>query len=330
MRNTLYRDLTERAILREGSRENMSTEREAVAQQGSERLALFDIGLNLTSHRFDSDRAEVLERAWERGLWGALITGTSVKESQAARALAQESTALWSTAGIHPHDAAQRPDNWRASISSLARTDEVVAIGECGLDYARDFSPRDVQRRCFEEQVELAIELQLPLFLHEREASEDFLAILRPAVSALPGAVVHCFTGGPERLEEYLSLGCFVGITGWLCDERRGADLREACAQIPAERILFETDAPYLTPRDLRPRPKRGRNEPALLPHILHAAARLRGDDPVALALQSSENVVELFKLTAPQLPRMNDSGTNDSGTNDSGTNDSGTNDSGT
>ena len=288
----------------------MSTKRLEEAPQSKDRLELFDIGLNLTNSRFDADRTEVLERAWERGLWGALITGTSVKESQAALALAQEHTALWSTAGIHPHDAARRPENWRSLITSLAGADEVVAIGECGLDYARDFSPRAVQRRCFEEQVELAIELQLPLFLHEREASEDFLAILRPAMRERPGAVVHCFTGGPDLLERYLSLGCLVGITGWLCDERRNADLREACARIPADRILFETDAPYLTPRDLRPRPKRGRNEPALLPHILHAAAKLRGDDPMELALQSSENVMKLFKLTPPQSPRIGDSST--------------------
>ena len=288
----------------------MSTKGLEETPQTSERLELFDIGLNLTNSRFDADRVEVLERAWEQGLWGALITGTSVKESQAALALAREHVALWSTAGIHPHDAARRPESWRALIASLASADEVVAIGECGLDYARDFSPRDVQRRCFEEQIGLAVELQLPLFLHEREASEDFLAILRPAMREVPGAVVHCFTGGPELLERYLSLGCLIGITGWLCDERRGADLREACTQIPAERILFETDAPYLPPRDLRPRPKRGRNEPAFLPHILHATAILRGDDPRELALRSSENAMRLFKLTPPQLPRTGDSST--------------------
>lgn len=173
----------------------------------------------------------------------------------------------------------------------------VVAVGECGLDYFRDFSPRAAQRQAFVAQLEIAAASGKPVFLHQRDAHEDFTAILAEFRSALAGGVAHCFTGGPRELEAYLALGLSIGVTGWVCDERRGADLREAVPRIPAERLMIETDAPYLLPRDIEPRPKSRRNEPAFLPHIARAVAALRGESPDALAGTTVRNAVRFFGL---------------------------------
>jgi TatD DNase family protein len=177
---------------------------------------------------------------------------------------------------------------------------EVVAVGECGLDYFRDFSPRDLQQRAFVAQLELAAESRRPVFLHQRDAHEDFLRLLRPFRDALAGGVAHCFTGGPRELEDCLELDLYIGVTGWLCDERRGAALREAAREIPLERLLIETDAPYLLPRDLQPKPRSRRNEPCYLPHILERLAALRAEPVTLLAETTRRNSEELFRLTPP------------------------------
>jgi TatD DNase family protein len=170
-----------------------------------------------------------------------------------------------------------------------------VAIGECGLDYNRNYSPHPAQEKWFVAQLELAAELGKPLFLHSRDAHPRFAEILRNL--RVGKAVAHCFTGEGPELRAYLELGLYIGITGWICDERRGAHLRPLVKEIPADRLLVETDAPYLTPRDLRPQPKARRNEPAFLPHILRAVAQARGEAPEALAAQTTRNARALFGL---------------------------------
>jgi len=174
-------------------------------------------------------------------------------------------------------------------------TSEVCSAGECGLDYFRNYSPHEDQRRVFRLQLELAVELSKPVFLHQRAAHADFVAILREHLPQLPGAVAHCFTGNASELEDCLALGLGIGITGWICDERRGAHLKELVAGIPPERLLLETDGPYLLPRDLVPKPASRRNEPSYLPHILTTVARHRGEHAEEVARITTENARRLF-----------------------------------
>jgi TatD DNase family protein len=257
---------------------------------------LVDIGLNLGHRRFDSDRAEVIERALEAGVTRMILTGTDVAESEAMVALAASRPGVfWSTAGVHPHDASTCDGQTLPTLRTLAQRAEVVAIGECGLDFNRDFSPRVEQERWFEAQIGLALELDLPLFLHERDATTRFLEIVDRFRDPRPRGVVHCFTGDRDALEAYLERGFYIGVTGWVCDERRGSDLQALVAHIPLDRLLIETDAPYLPPRDIRPRVKR--NEPAHLPHIAAVVARHAGVSPLELAEATSRNASLLFAL---------------------------------
>lgn len=261
-------------------------------------MTLVDIGLNLTHRRFDADREAVLARAVAAGVEQMVLTGTCAHSSQAAADYAAlHPGMLYSTAGIHPHDAERATPQDLATLRDLARRAEVVAIGECGLDFNRDFSPRDVQQRVFGEQVALACELQLPLFLHEREAQTTLLEVLDRFGKDLPPVVVHCFTGSEAELQRYLERGYLIGITGWICDERRGQHLLEIVPQIPLSRLMLETDAPFLTPRDLRPKPKSGRNEPAFLPHILQTVARAYGLSTEAVAAATTANARAFFQL---------------------------------
>jgi TatD DNase family protein len=262
-------------------------------------LDLVDIGANLTHDSFDHDRADVLRRAAAAGVRRAIVTGASVTGSAQAVALAEaHPDTLFATVGVHPHHATDFDEHTSGALESLLANAGVVAVGECGLDYFRDFSPRDAQRRAFRAQLELAVRARKPVFLHQREAHEDFLALLRPAIPDLAaGGVAHCFTGGPAELTAYLDLGLHIGVTGWVCDERRGADLRKAVPLIPLDRLLVETDAPYLLPRDVEPKPAHRRNEPALLPHVLARVADLLGRTLEDVAQATTRNAERLFAL---------------------------------
>lgn len=259
---------------------------------------MFDIGVNLTSSQFAKDRDEVVARARAAGVGGMLLTGTNLHESEQALQLAQRLPGCWSTAGVHPHDSSSWNSDVEAQIRQLAQHPEVVAIGECGLDFNRNFSTPAEQETAFSAQLALAAALGMPVFLHCREAHARFLALLTPWLDALPGAVLHCFTGTREELQDCLDHGLFIGITGWVCDERRGLELREMLPLIPTERLLVETDAPYLLPRDLQPKPASRRNEPAYLGHILQQIAHWRGEDAGALAQATDDNVRRLFNVS--------------------------------
>ncbi len=259
---------------------------------------LIDIGANLTHDAFDADRDAVLERAAEAGVTRLVVTGTSVEASARAVELAEaRAGVLYATAGVHPHHAAELDAAGVEALRGLLRHEAVVAVGECGLDFFRDFSPRRAQRHAFAAQLELAAETGLPVFLHQRDAHEALVEQLRDAADSLSGGVAHCFTGGPAELADYLELGLYVGVTGWVCDERRGQALREALARIPLDRLLLETDAPYLLPRDYRPLPKGRRNEPFLLAHILERVAELTGRSPEEIAQATTANAEKLFGL---------------------------------
>ena len=255
---------------------------------------MFDIGVNLTSSQFAKDGDEVVARARSAGVNGMLLTGTNAEESVQAQCLAQRHH-CWSTAGVHPHDSNSWTPEVAEVIRELALMPEVVAIGECGLDFNRNFSTPEEQERAFTAQLALAAELSLPVFMHCREAHARFIALLDPWLEKLPGAVLHCFTGTRQEMQECLDRGLYLGITGWVCDERRGLELRELLPFIPAQRLMLETDAPYLLPRDLSPKPASRRNEPALLKHILERVAEWRGEEVKWLEEVTDNNVRSLF-----------------------------------
>ncbi|WP_420008609.1 TatD family hydrolase [Xanthomonas sacchari] len=264
-------------------------------------MTLIDIGANLTHESFDRDRDAVLQRARAAGVAQLVVTGASREHSPLALQLAQQHPGvLYATAGVHPHHAVEYTAECDAELRALHAHAEVVAVGECGLDYFRDFSPRPAQHRAFERQLQLAVDTGKPLFLHQRDAHADFMALMRQFDGKLGPAVVHCFTGSREELFDYLDRDWYIGITGWLCDERRGAHLRELVKHIPAERLMIETDAPYLLPRTLKPTPKDRRNEPAFLAHIVEELARDRGEDVATVAAASTAAARTFFRLPMP------------------------------
>jgi len=259
-----------------------------------------DIGANLTHESFDRDRAAVIERARNHGVLQLIVTGASVTGSSAALELARAYPGeLFATAGVHPHYASHLVAADLSELRQLLRQPEVVAAGECGLDYHRDLSPRAAQLRAFEWQLQLAAETGKPVFLHQRDAHQDFMSVLREHRGRISGAVAHCFTAGQRELEDYLALELSIGITGWLCDERRGAHLQMLLPRIPADRLMLETDAPYLLPRDLEPRPRSRRNEPMFLPHVAAAVATARGESLEQCAATTSANARAFFALPA-------------------------------
>ncbi len=259
--------------------------------------SLIDIGANLSHPAFHDDLPEVLARAQQAGVAAIVVTGTSVAESaNALKLAAAHPESVYATAGVHPHHARECDASTIPALRVLAQQPRVVAVGECGLDFNRNYSPHPDQEKWFEAQVDLAIELNKPLFLHSRDAFPRFSDVLRTKKN-LPPAVAHCFTGEKAELHAYLDLGLHIGITGWICDERRGRHLVELVREIPADRLLLETDAPYLTPRDLRPQPKARRNEPSLLPHVLRAVARALGRSAEEVAAETTRNATRLFGL---------------------------------
>jgi TatD DNase family protein len=261
-------------------------------------MELIDIGVNLTHESFTHDLPDVLHRAERAGVHRMIVTGTSVAATAAALALrARHPHRLFATAGLHPHHAADYDAASREHLRELATRPGIVAVGECGLDYFRNFSPRAAQLKAFAGQLELAVELQLPVFLHQRDAHADFMAVLRDYRPRLKGGVAHCFTGERNELADYLQLDLAIGITGWICDERRGRHLLPLMPMIPAGRLMIETDAPYLLPRSLVPRPPARRNEPAFLAEVAMTVARERGEELEQLAAHSTAAATGLFGL---------------------------------
>ena len=259
---------------------------------------LVDICFNFTHESFRQDEAELIQRALIAGVEWMVVTGSTLAESKAGMLLChQYPKHLVATAGVHPHHASEWQRSDLKKLLEMAKHDEVRAIGECGLDYNRDYSPREAQRYAFEAQLEAAATSGLPAFLHERDAHEDFLTLVERYLPDLSAAVVHCFTGEGEQLDAYLELGLHVGITGWICDERRGHHLRELVERIPADKLMIETDAPYLLPRDLPEKPKGRRNEPSHLPHICKTVAECRGESAEATAEATTKTASRFFRL---------------------------------
>jgi TatD DNase family protein len=274
-------------------------------------MTLIDIGVNLMNSVFNSDRDDMVRSAEAAGVSPLIITGSSAESSSLAQkyaaayslgaAAAHSSSALagklFSTAGVHPHNAKAWGKGAEDTLRRLAVCPEVLAIGECGLDYNRDFSPRDKQRSCFEAQIALAAEMDLPLFLHERDAFDDFSTILQNNSKKIKRMVVHCFTGTERVLERYLELGAYIGITGWICDERRGSHLIPLVKKIPADKLLLETDAPYLMPRNMAGAGRNGRNESRYLVHIAEFIAKILEKDTAIFASETFTNTCAFFGI---------------------------------
>ena len=260
--------------------------------------SLVDIGANLAHDSFDDDRDEVLRRAADAGVGRIVVTGSSDGSNRkAARLAADHPGVLYATAGVHPHHASDYTPDSDALIRKLASGGHVVAVGECGLDYFRNFSPREAQLAAFQSQLDIAAETGLPVFLHQRDAHDDFVEMLEPMLPKLSRAVAHCFTGEHESLREYLAMGLHIGVTGWICDERRGTHLKEIVSIIPDDRLMIETDAPYLMPRTVRPRPKTRRNEPANLRYVLEMVAECLGRSTEDVAQSTTRTAQEFFRL---------------------------------
>ena len=254
----------------------------------------FDAGVNLFDDRMPAEQTITL--AAQAGVDRLCLITTHPDEWEVAEQLyLQHPDRLCYTLGIHPHHAKDaRPVHWDILIEK-ATLPGVVAIGECGLDYNRDFSPREVQRSVFERQLSIATELKKPVYLHERDAFDHQHQLLAQYISALPGGIAHCFTGDVAQMKSYLALGLYIGVTGWLCDEKRGSSLRDAVQQLPLERLILETDAPYLYPKTLKPR--RRNNTPANLPHIGQALATLVKQELEIIEQASYTNSLTLFNL---------------------------------
>jgi TatD DNase family protein len=259
---------------------------------------LIDIGANLTHSSFQNDLDSVLARARENGVAQLVVTGADAQGSRDALTLAREfPSVLYATAGVHPHHAKDFHGETEALLVELQSHRQVVAVGETGLDYNRNFSPREAQLFAFERQLGLAVDCGKPVFLHQRDAHADFISCLDNVRDRIGRAVVHCFTGEKKELFDYLDRDFYIGITGWICDERRGLHLRELVKSIPADRLMLETDSPYLLPRDLKPMPSHRRNEPMYLPHICAEVARNRDEDNAITAANATAAAKRFFDL---------------------------------
>lgn len=259
---------------------------------------LIDIGANLAHDSFDDDREAVLARAAAAGVTRIVVTGSSDQSNRDAAALAKTHPGvLYATAGMHPHHASEYTEASDTLIRELADNGDIVAVGECGLDYFRNFSPREAQLDAFKAQLEIAADTGLPVFLHQRDAHDDFVEVLEPMLPKLSRAIAHCFTGEHESLREYLAMGLYIGVTGWICDERRGTHLRDIVSIVPDDRLMIETDAPYLLPRTIRPKPKSRRNEPMYLPEVLRVVAQACDQSEDQVAASTTRNAVKFFNL---------------------------------
>ncbi|MBK8285642.1 MAG: TatD family hydrolase [Ahniella sp.] len=261
-------------------------------------MEFIDIGANLGHESFNHDLDAVLDRARAAQVAQLVLTGASVDGARRALEIASTRPGfLFATAGLHPHHAADFNGETEDAFLDLLKAPEMVAVGETGLDYFRDLSPRTAQIFAFERHLEWAHRLDKPLFLHQRDAHDDFFACLKAVRDQVGDVVVHCFTDERRALFDYLDLDCHIGITGWICDERRGRHLLELVPHIPANRLLIETDAPYLMPRDLPTKSSHRRNEPMYLAHIAAAIARARQEPLERLAATTTENARRFFRL---------------------------------
>jgi len=258
---------------------------------------LFDIACNFTSDQFNKDLDETIERAINNNVSKFLIVSASLGDHKKIQEIYKKYTSnCIFTLGTHPHHASEINDDEIKKMRALIQELNPSAIGETGLDFFRNISTYEEQLFAFDEQIKLAIEFNKPLYLHQRDAHEDFVKIIKKYKNDINKGVVHCFTGTKKALDDYLELGFHIGLTGWVCDERRNVELRKTIKYIPRERLLIETDSPYLIPRNLENKPKTNRNEPQYLPHIANEIAGLMGITKNNLIDITYKNSMDFFK----------------------------------
>lgn len=262
---------------------------------------MIDIGLNITNKQFLGKERQVVEKALEKGVEKIILTGTSVNGSIKSSKLIESNEfykgKLYSTAGIHPHDAKTFKEKDILELEKLIKKDHVLAVGECGLDYNRMFSTKEEQEICFREQLNLALRINKPLFLHERDAQIEFLKIMDDYQRLIDNSVVHCFTGDKEKLKKYIDRGFYIGITGWVTEEKRGKELQEALKYIPLDRLMIETDGPFLLPKNIKPYPKTRVNESKYLPYVNRKISELLNIEESKLAKITKENTLKFFGI---------------------------------
>jgi len=265
---------------------------------------MIDIGANLTNKAFKGDLHQVLDRATQAGVQHICITGTNLEESLLASQLCAQyssvypSPGLSCTAGVHPHDARNLGGRWIECLEAIHQNNFVKALGETGLDFNRNYSPQQSQIDAFRAQLELACKLGKPVFVHDRDSAGETLKILKEYDQNLPSVVIHCFTGTKPELMAYLDAGYFIGITGWVCDERRGKPLQELVPLIPDSRLMLETDAPWLIPRNLTTKPAvKNRCEPGHLIKVLEKVAQLRDQTTDEVQRFTTINSSQFFSL---------------------------------
>ncbi len=256
-----------------------------------------DIGINLTNKQFYNEHEEIISRALDHGIEHMILTGTSIRGSRESAEIAEEyPEILFSTAGIHPHDAKSFNEQSISELRKLLKQDHVVSVGECGLDFDRDFSPRPIQEKYYQAQLELAVEVNKPLFLHERSAFKRFNEITDDYLSQLPEAVVHCFTGTLNEAKTYLDKGFYLGFTGAISDEKRFKHLEDVIKYVPLDRMMIETDAPFMLPKNMPGRQNR-RNEPSFLPYVAQTIAHLKKISISEVADETTETARNFFRL---------------------------------
>jgi TatD DNase family protein len=257
---------------------------------------LFDIACNFSSDRFEKDLNEVIKRAQANNVTKFLLVSASLKDAEKVNKIYQNNKdSCFLTIGAHPHHANEFNSSSPLEMKQLIKEYKPHSVGETGLDFFRNISSYEEQLFAFEEQIQIAIETNLPLFLHQRDAHDDFLKVISKYKNYISKAVVHCFTGTQEELDDYLELGFHIGLTGWICDERRNIDLRKSLKNIPLDKLMIETDCPYLIPRNLSDKPKNNRNEPAYLPHIANEIALLINLDKDKLIDITYKNSISFF-----------------------------------
>ncbi len=259
-------------------------------------MKLFDSHCHLNDKAYKKDMDAVMERAATSGVIGAMVVGITEETSRQAIDIANQYSGCFASVGVHPHDASACSEKGLLALKMLTRNPKVKAWGETGLDFNRMYSPADIQEKWFIRQLDMADELDLPLIFHERDSKGRFLEILQNRYAGTGrDAVVHCFSGDRKEMESYLELGFYIGITGILTIESRGAPLRSLAPHIPAERLLVETDAPYLTPAPEKNRTRR--NEPAFVRSVLFKLAEVRKEHPETLAQSIRDNTGRLFRI---------------------------------
>ena len=256
-----------------------------------------DIACNFTSERFDNDIDKVIDRAMSNKITKfGLICSRLSDIDRLIEIYNKYSEDMFFSIGVHPHHANEVNDEYLKKLKEIIRINEPHAIGETGLDFFRNLSTYEEQIFAFEEQIQIAINLNKPLFLHQRDSHDDFIKILKKYSSNINKAVVHCFTGTQEQLDDYLELDCYIGVTGWICDKKRNVELRKTIKNIPLSKLMVETDSPYLIPKDLADKPKNNRNEPSNLNHIVSEIALLMQIDEKILRKQTYKNTINFFK----------------------------------